>query len=101
MDKLNRRKECFYDLLNIKSIVDSNIIYHISTPSIPTTERDSQHKPSTLEELDQASKRMKSRKAFGNDDVSTDKFKADELPVFKWLHEVFVRIWQNEEIVDH
>ncbi|CAF3672710.1 unnamed protein product [Rotaria sp. Silwood1] len=72
-----------------------------SSYRIPTTEQDRQNKPSTLDELDQALKRMKSQKAPGNDDVSTDKFKAGELPVLKWLHEISVDIWQNEEIVDH
>ncbi|CAF1448000.1 unnamed protein product, partial [Rotaria sp. Silwood1] len=76
-DKLDRRKECFYELLNVKSIIDSNVSYHISTLSIPTTKRDRQDKPLTLEELDQALKRMKSRKGRDNDDISADKFKVD------------------------
>ncbi|CAF4039054.1 unnamed protein product [Rotaria sp. Silwood1] len=101
MDKLDRRKEYFYELFNVKSFVGSNVIYHNSTPSIPTTEQDRQNKPSTLDELDQVLKRMKSQKAPGNDDVSTDKFKAGELPVLKWLHEISVDIWQNEEIVEN
>ncbi|CAF1295183.1 unnamed protein product [Rotaria sp. Silwood1] len=100
-DKLGRRKEYFYELLNVKSIVDSNVIYHIKTLSIPTTERDRQNKPLTLEELDQVLKRMKSQEGRDNDDVSADKFKVGELSLLRWLHEIFVDIWQNEGIVDH
>ncbi|CAF3656698.1 unnamed protein product [Rotaria sp. Silwood1] len=100
-DELDRRKEYFYELLNVKFIVDSNVIYHISTLSITTTERDRLNKPLTLEELDQVLKRMKSRKGRDNDDISADKFKVGELSLLKWLHEIFVDIWQNEGIVDH
>ncbi|CAF5127377.1 unnamed protein product, partial [Rotaria sp. Silwood1] len=50
---------------------------HISTLSIPTTERDRQNKPLTLEDLHQALRRMKSRKGRDNDDISADKFKVD------------------------
>ncbi|CAF5151453.1 unnamed protein product, partial [Rotaria sp. Silwood1] len=80
---------------------DSNVIYHISTLSISTTERDRQNKPLTLEELDQVLKRMKSRKGRDNDDISADKFKVGELSLLRWLLEIFVDIWQNEGIVDH
>ncbi|CAF3619889.1 unnamed protein product [Rotaria sp. Silwood1] len=100
-DKLDRRKEYFYELLNVKFIVDSNVIYHISTLSITTTERDRLNKPLTLEELDQVLKRMKSRKGRDNDDISADKFKVGELSLLKWLHEIFVDNWKNEGIVDH
>ncbi|CAF3715417.1 unnamed protein product [Rotaria sp. Silwood1] len=51
-------------------------------------------------ELDQALEPMKSLKDPDNDDISTDKFKAGELFILKRLHEIFVDIWQNEEIVD-
>ncbi|CAF4808992.1 unnamed protein product [Rotaria sp. Silwood1] len=44
---------------------------------------------------------MKSRKGRDNDDISADKFKVGELSLLRWLHEIFVDIWQNEGIVDH
>ena len=43
---------------------------------------------------------MKSRKAPGNDDVTADLLKADGTPVLNWLHEIFVDIWNSEEIVE-
>jgi hypothetical protein len=99
-DKLDRWKEYFSELLNVNSAVDPQCIECISIPVISTTEQDRQNKPPTLEEVSQALKQMKNRKAPGNDDISADLIKAGGLPALKWLHEIFVDIWQTEEIVD-
>ncbi|CAF4329403.1 unnamed protein product [Rotaria sp. Silwood2] len=99
-DQLDRWREYFSELLNVNSVVDPHVIDHISIPVIPTAEQERQNEPPTLEEISQALKQMKNRKAPSNDDISTDILKAGELPVLKWLHEIFVDIWQNEEIVD-
>ncbi|CAF3044667.1 unnamed protein product [Rotaria sp. Silwood2] len=99
-DQLDRWREYFSELLNVNSVVDPHVIDHISTPVIPTAEQDGQNEPSTLEEIGQALKQMKNRKVSENDDISTDILKPGGVPVLKWLHEIFVDIWQNEEIVD-
>jgi hypothetical protein len=99
-DTLNRWKEYLFELLNVNSVVDPYLIYRISTPAISTIEQDIQNKPPTLEEISQALKQMKNRKAPGNDDISADLLKTGGLPVLKWLHKIFVDIWENEEIVD-
>ncbi|CAF4739673.1 unnamed protein product, partial [Rotaria sp. Silwood2] len=99
-NQLDRWREYFSELLNVNSVVDPHVIDHISTPVTPTAEQDRQNEPLTLEEISQALKQMKNRKAPSNYDISTDILKAGELPVLKWLHEIFVDIWQNEEIVD-
>ncbi len=97
---LDRWKEYFFKLLNVKSVVDPYLIFRISVPSISTIKQDRQNKLPTLEEISQALKQMKNRKAPGNDDISADLLKAGGLPVLRWLHKIFVDIWQNEEIVD-
>jgi len=101
MDKLDRWREYFSELLNVKSVIDPQIMEYISSPSLSTTEQERQEKPPTLEEISQALKQMKNGKAPGNDDISADLLKAGGLPVLRRLHEIFVDIWLNEEIVEN
>ncbi|CAF5000116.1 unnamed protein product, partial [Rotaria socialis] len=42
---------------------------------------------------------MKNGKAPGNDGISIDVIKAGGLPMAKWLHEIFVDIWENEIMI--
>ncbi len=43
---------------------------------------------------------MKSRRASGNDDITADLLKADELSALRWIHQIIIDIWQREEIVE-
>jgi exonuclease III len=99
-ERLDRWKEYFNELLNVPSNVNASVLHHIPIPTIPTTEQLRQDKLPSLTEVQQAIKQMKSGKAPGNDNISADVLKAGGLPMAKWLHEVFVGIWQNEDIVD-
>lgn len=100
MDRLERWKEYFQELLNVNCVVDQALIDQIQPAHIPAQEIRRQGEPPTVEEVRQALKQMKSRKAPGNDDVTADLLKAGGAPVLNWLHEMFVDIWKTEEIVE-
>ncbi|CAF1656013.1 unnamed protein product, partial [Adineta ricciae] len=99
-ERLQRWKDHFSDLLNVPSHVNQSILDQIPIPVISSVEQRRQEKPPSLDEVHQAIGQMKSWKAPGNDDVSADLLKAGVTPVALWLHEIFMDIWQSEEMVD-
>ncbi|CAM4833486.1 unnamed protein product [Rotaria magnacalcarata] len=98
-ERLNRWKDYFNDLLNVPSIVNQTTIQQIPPATITTSEQRRQDKTPTLSEVQCASKQMKNGKAPGNDGISIDVIKAGGLPMAKWLHEIFVDIWENEIMI--
>ena len=99
-DRLDRSREYFNDLLNVPSNVDSSTYQRISPVSISSLEQQRQDKIPTLDEVQCAIKQMKNGKAPGNDGITADTIKAGGLPMAKWLHEIFVDIWQNETMIE-
>ncbi len=100
-ERLDRWKEYFNDLLNIPFNIKASILNQITIPIISPTEQLRQNKLPSLTEVQQAIKQMKNGRAPGNDNISADVLKAGGFPLAKWLHEIFVDIWQNEEIVEN
>ncbi|CAF3297940.1 unnamed protein product, partial [Rotaria sp. Silwood2] len=99
-ERLNRWKDYFNDLLNVPSIVDQATIAQIPHATITISEQERQDKTPTLNEVQCAIKQMKNGKAPGNDGISIDLIKAGGLPLAKWLHEIFVDIWENEIMIE-
>ncbi|CAF2121924.1 unnamed protein product [Rotaria magnacalcarata] len=99
-DRLSRWREYLSELLNVHTSLDPSIIQQIDAPPISKKEQEQQDKPPSLAEVQEAIRQMKSRKAPGNDGITADLLKAGGLPVAIWLHEIFVDIWKQEEIVE-
>ncbi len=99
-ERLCRWKEYYQELLNVPSNVNPSILIQIPIPTISSTEQLRQDKLPSIDEVQQAIKQMKNGKAPGNDNISADVLKAGGSPMVKWLHEIFVDIWHNEQIVD-
>ncbi|CAF4398513.1 unnamed protein product, partial [Rotaria sp. Silwood2] len=99
-DVLARWKENFSDLLNVYSNIDPIIIQNVTEPFIPSNGQFRQDKAPSLIEVEEAMNKMKSGKARGNDGISTDLRKAGGKSMAKWLHEIIVEIWGNEQMVE-
>ncbi|CAF4222130.1 unnamed protein product [Rotaria sp. Silwood2] len=99
-ERLDRWKDYFNGLLNVPSNVDPLTIQQIIPATIDPNEQRRQDKAPSLKEVQCATKQMKNGKAPGNDGISADIIKAGGLPMAKWLHEIFVDIWENETIVE-
>ena len=99
-ERLDRWKESFNDILNVPSNIKPSILKQIPIPNISPAEHIRQDKPPSLTEVQQAIQQMKNGKAPGNDNISVDLIKAGGLPMAQWLHEIFVDIWNNEEMVN-
>ncbi|CAF5016642.1 unnamed protein product, partial [Rotaria sp. Silwood1] len=95
-ERLERFKEYFNELLNVKVIIDPTTANAIQPKNISPTEKNRQEKPPTIMEVQTALKQMKSGKAPGNDEITADSLKVEGTPVLRWLHILFVDIWNNE-----
>ena len=100
MDRLERWKQYFQELLNVNRAVDQTLVDEIQPDHISAQEIRRQGEPSTFEEERQALKQMKCRKAPGNNNVTADMLKAGGTLVLNWLHEIFVDVWNSEEIFE-
>ncbi|CAF3704228.1 unnamed protein product [Rotaria sp. Silwood1] len=98
--RLTRWKEYFQDLLNVPTKVNPLIIQQITPAIIPSHEELRQSMTPSLIEVEQAINKMKSGRAPGIDEISADILKVGGPPMVKWLHEFFVDIWNNEEMID-
>ncbi|CAF1675979.1 unnamed protein product [Rotaria magnacalcarata] len=98
-DRLERWKEFYSELLNVNSIIEPTLLDQIKPASLSTMEQHRQDKEATLDEVQQALQQMKNRKAPDKDNVTAELLKAGGIPVIKWLHEIFVDIWKNEQMV--
>ncbi len=99
-ERLKRFREFFNELLNVNSVIDPSVMDEIEPAVISASEKARQEKPPTLAEVQLAMKQMKSGKAPGSDEITADLPKAGGLTVVKWLHQLFVDIWESEEIVE-
>ncbi|CAF2995669.1 unnamed protein product [Rotaria sp. Silwood2] len=95
-----RWKENLSDLLNVYANIDPIIIQNVTEPFIPSNGQFRQDKAPSLIEVEEAMNKMKSGKARGNDGISTDLRKAGGKSMAKWLHEIIVEIWGNEQMVE-
>ncbi|CAF4874669.1 unnamed protein product, partial [Rotaria socialis] len=88
-----------WHLLDYTLIIEPTLLDQIKPASLSTMEQHRQDKEPTLDEVQQALQQMKNRKAPGKDNVTAELLKAGGIPVIKWLHEIFVDIWKNEQMV--
>ncbi|CAF4895442.1 unnamed protein product, partial [Rotaria sp. Silwood1] len=80
-ERLERFKEYFNELLNVKATIDPTTVNTIQEQSIPPTEKSRQEKPPIITEVQTALKQMKSGKPPGNDEMTVDLLKAGGAPV--------------------
>ncbi|CAF3909546.1 unnamed protein product [Rotaria sp. Silwood1] len=80
-ERLERFKEYFNELLNVKVIIDPTTANAIQPKNISPTEKNRQEKPPTIMEVQTALKQMKSGKAPGNDEITADSLKVEGTPV--------------------
>ncbi|CAF3935647.1 unnamed protein product [Rotaria sp. Silwood1] len=100
-ERLNHWKDYFNDLLSVPSIVDQATIQQIPSATITVSEQERQDQIPTLNQVQCAIKQMKNGKAPGSNGISIDVIKAGGLPLAKWLHEIFVDIWENEIMIEN
>ncbi|CAF4544552.1 unnamed protein product [Rotaria sp. Silwood2] len=74
-ERLERFKEYFNELLNVKVIIDPTTSNTIQPKNISPTEKSRQEKPPTIMEVKTALKQIKSEKAPGNDGITVDLLK--------------------------
>lgn len=91
---LNRWKEHFEDLLNRPSTVSDEAMANlVERPVLDAT-----GSPPTLDEVKQAVKTLKSRKAAGQDGIPPEVFKYGGIELIRRLHKLFLRIWNEEDV---
>ncbi|CAF3323508.1 unnamed protein product [Rotaria sp. Silwood2] len=100
-DRLERWCEFFEELLNVPQAVNPDLINEIPILPLSKEEENRQNAEPSVEEIRKALCQMKSRKAPGHDEITVDILKAGGLPVLKWLYEIFVDVWKNEEMMDN
>ncbi|CAF4740873.1 unnamed protein product, partial [Rotaria sp. Silwood2] len=98
--RLESWKEFYSELLNVNAIIVPILLDQIKSTSLSTMERHRQDKEPTLDVMQQALKQMKNRKAPDIDDITVELLKAGGMPVIRWLHDIFVDIWKNEQMVE-
>ena len=88
---MKRWKEYFEDLLNVKNeaIIDKD--EEIKNEIID---------PPSLEEIRNAIKHLKTSKAPGKDNITTEIIKCGGEEVIKWIYDIIQIIWNNEKVVD-
>nr|XP_014350459.1 PREDICTED: uncharacterized protein LOC106705466 [Latimeria chalumnae] len=91
-----RWREHFEDLLNRHSVVDESTLNSI--PQHPVT--DELGIPPILDEVSKAIKQMKNNKASGADGILAEVFKQGGVELTSHLHNLTLRIWNDEEIPD-
>jgi hypothetical protein len=94
-ERLERWKEYFSNILNVPSVLAT-----ITSSPISSQEDDRQHKPTSLEEVEDAISRMRSGKASGIDGVTADVLKVGASNFAKRLHHLFFDVWEDEDLVN-
>ncbi len=99
-DRLHRWREYFSELFNVPATAESATGQQIPVAQLSLEEQKRQDKSPSLEEVEEAIRRMKGGKAPGIDDISADIIKAGGRALSTRLHKLFVEIWEQEETID-
>jgi hypothetical protein len=98
-DRINRWREYFDEMFNVKTVVNEHILQQISSPSIDHKELSHQDAIPTIGEVVIAIQQIRNRKAPGKDEVAAELLKAGGLPLAEWLHEIIRDVWGQELMV--
>ncbi len=90
----NRWKEHYKDLLNRDTIPEMEALGQL--PQQPIVE--SMGEPPSLDEVQDAIKKMKNNKAAGPDGIPAEVLKKGGPDLLKHIHALFLKIWEEEEI---
>ena len=99
-DRLHRWREYFSELFNVPATAESTTGQQIPVAQLSLKEQKRQDKSPSLEEVEEAIRRMKCGKAPGIDDISADIIKAGGRALSTRLHKLFIEIWEQEETID-
>ena len=94
------RTQYFSELFNVPTIAEYTNDQEIPVTQVLLKEQKRQDKSPSLEEIEEAIRRMKGGKAPGIDDISADIIKAGGRLLSTRLHKLFVEIWEQEETID-
>ena len=93
---LARWKEHFEELLNRDPVIDDNVLDELPRFPVDNTLSD----VPTLIEVEKAVSAMKNNKAAGPDNIPAEVFKCGGTLLLSQLHQLIVKIWENEVIPD-
>jgi hypothetical protein len=99
VDRLNRWREYFDEMLNVNTVIDEQILQQISEPLLNQNELSYQDAVPTVGEVVRAIQQIRNRRAPGKHEISAELLKAAGLPLAEWLHEIIYDVWEQEIMV--
>jgi len=90
--KLERWKEFYTDLLSCDQKIDESVFDTVQTADAPENEP-----PPTIEEVEEAVKRLKNRKSPGKCQITAEMLKFGGQPLTKFLHTLITAVWNTED----